>query len=62
MGDFIIDLVNSDAKPEVYEFFDNFFALYILQPRRFLKKCKPLIDNILVNAIEFGSYSGNPTS
>ena len=64
--DFSINLLSSDTKPEVSEFFDNlfshFFASYILQPTRLAKNSKSLIENIFINTIEFGSYSGNFTS
>ena len=62
----VINLMNSDTKPKVFEFFDNLplhlFGPYILQPPRLLKKFKTLIHNIFINSIEFRSYSGNLTS
>ena len=66
MGDFNKNLLRSDTKPQVSEFFDNlsshFFAPYILQPTRLAKNYKTLINNIFINTLEFGSYSGNFTS
>ena len=63
MGDFNINLLRNDTKPEVSKFFDNllshFFAPYIFQPTKFAKNSKTLIDNIFINTVEFGSYSGN---
>ena len=63
MGDFNINLLNSDTKPEASEFFDNlpshFFAPYILQPKRLNKTSKILVDNIVISTLEFGFYSGN---
>ena len=63
MGDFNKNLLRSDTKPQVSEFFDNlssyFFAPYILQPTRLGKNYKTLINNIFINTLEFGSYSGN---
>ena len=66
MGDFNINLLSSDTKPEVSESFNNlsshFFVRYILQPTRLAKNSKTFIDNIFINTIDFGSYSGNFTS
>lgn len=62
----VINLINSDTKPEVFEFFDNLswhlFGPYILQPPRLLKKFRTLIHNIFINSIEFSSYPGSLTS
>ena len=66
MVDFNINLLSSDTKPEVSDFFDNLslhlFAPCILQPTRLAKTYKTFIVNIFINTIEFGSYSGNFTS
>ena len=48
---------------EVASFYNNvtshFFAPYILKPTR--PKSKTLIDNILINSVEYPSHSGNLT-
>ena len=66
MVDFNINLLSSGTKPEVSKFFDNlsshFFAPCILQPTRFAKTYRTFVENIFINTIEFGSYSGNLTS
>ena len=63
MGDFNIDLLKTDTNDNVNAFYNNvtshFFALYILQPTR--PKSKTLIDNILINSVEYPSHSGNLT-
>ena len=50
MGDFNINLLKSDTKSEVSEFFDNlsshFFAPYSLQPARLASVSITLIDNV----------------
>ena len=61
MGDYIIDLLESDINENNNQFGNtltsNFFAPYIMQPSRFASQS--LIDNI--NSIEYMSYSGNLT-
>ena len=63
MGDFNINLLNVESKPDVSEFHhimsSHLFAPYILQPTRIAKNSKTLIDNIFLNSIEFDSFSGN---
>ena len=63
MGDFNIDLLKTDTNDKVNAFYNNvtshFFAPYILQPTR--SKSKTLIDNILINSVEYPSHSGNLT-
>ena len=63
MGDFNIDLLKTDTNDKVNAFYNNvtshFFAPYILQPTR--PKSKTLIDNILINSVEYPSHSGNLT-
>ena len=63
MGDFNIDLLKTDTNDNVNAFYNNvtshFFAPYILQPTR--PKSKTLIDNILINSVEYPSHSGNLT-
>ena len=63
MGDFNIDLMKSNKKEDINEFYTNlsshFCAPYVLQPTRPISKT--LIDNIFINTIEFNSYSGNLT-
>ena len=63
VGDFNIDLLKTDTNDNVNAFYNNvtshFFAPYILQPTR--PKSKTLIDNILINSVEYLSHSGNLT-
>ena len=63
VGDFNIDLLKTDEHDGTNLFFNNmssnFFAPYILQPTRL--QSKTLIDNILINSVEYNSYSGNIT-
>ena len=63
MGDFNIDLLKTDTNEEANTFYNamtsHFFAPYILQPTR--PQSKSLIDNILINSVEFPSHSGNLT-
>ena len=63
MGDINIDLLKTDTNDSVNVFYNNvtshFFAPYILQPTR--SKSKTLIDNILINSVEYPSHSGNLT-
>ena len=63
MGDFNIDLMKSNKKEDINEFYttlsSHFCAPYVLQPTRPISKT--LIDNIFINTIEFNSYSGNLT-
>ena len=59
IGDFSIE---QDTDHNVSDFHDilssNFFAPYILQPTRWAKKSKTLIDNLFQNLIEFNTFSG----
>ena len=61
MGDFNIDLLKSTGTSESNDFYNNlssyFFTPFILQPTRLASKT--LIDNILVNSLEYHSISGN---
>ena len=63
MGDFNINLLNSETDREIISFFNtmqsNFFAPYVLQPT--IPSTKTLIDNIFVSSIDYNSYSGNLT-
>ena len=63
MGDFNINLLNSETDDGSNLFFNNltsnFFTPYIMQPTRLVSKT--LIDNIFVNTFEYPSYSGNLT-
>ena len=63
MGDFNIDLLKQDSNENANFFYNcmssHFFAPYILQPTRPVSKT--LIDNILINTVEFPSHSGNIT-
>ena len=60
-GDFNIDLLKADITDNLNTSYNNmtfhFFAPYILQPTR--PKSKTLIDNILINTVEYPSHSGN---
>ena len=67
MGDFNFNLANTDAADHsVSDFYNilysNFFAPCILQPTRLTKNSKTLIDKILLNSIEFNTFSSNLTS
>ena len=66
MGDFNINLLNTDTDHNVSDFYDilslTFFAPFILQPTRLAENSKTLIDNIFLNSIEFDTFSGNLTS
>ena len=63
MEDFNIDLLKCDIRIDINLYYNsltsNCFAPYILQPTRLISKS--LIDNIFINTIEYGSYSGNIT-
>ena len=66
MGDFNINLLNAETNTIISEFYDNmsyhFFTPDILQPTRLTKNSKTLIDNIILNSIEFETFSRNLTS
>ena len=66
MGDFSINLLNAETNINISEFYDNmssyFFAPYILQPIRFTKNPKTLIDTTFQNFIELETFSRNLTS
>ena len=66
MGDFNINLLNTDTNTNISEFYDNMsshlFAPYILQATRLTKISETLIDNIFLNSIEVETFSGNFTS
>ena len=66
MGDFNINLSNTDTDHNVSEFYDilfsNFFAPCILQRTRMAKNSKTHTDNIFVNSIEFNTFPSNLTS
>ena len=61
MGDFNVDLLKSTGSNAVNDFYNNlssyFFTPFILQPTRLASKT--LIDNILLNSLEYHSKSGN---
>ena len=63
VGDFNIDLLKSNSNNDINSFYNSmtshFFTPYILQPTRPISKS--LIDNILINSIEYPSHSGNLT-
>ena len=60
MGDFNINLLNTETNTYISEFHDNmpfyFFDPYILQPTRLTKNSKTLIDNISQNFTEFDFF------
>ena len=66
MDDFNINLLNAETNINISEFYDNmsshFFAPNILQPVRFTKNPKTLIDITFQNFIELETFSGNLTS
>ena len=66
MGDFSINLLNAETNINISESYDNmssyFFAPYILQPIRFTKNPKTLIDTTFQNFIELETFSRNLTS
>ena len=63
VGDFNIDLLKSNTNNDINLFYNSmtthFFTPFILQPTRPISKS--LIDNILINSIEYPSHSGNLT-
>ena len=63
MGDFNIDLLNSETHDEIANYQNNFtnhfYNPLILQPTRL--ENKTLIDNIFFNSLEYNTYSGNIT-
>ena len=63
MCGFNINLLNKEINTNISEFYGNmsshFFAPYILQPTRWRKNSKTPINNILLNSIEFKTFSGN---
>ena len=65
MGDFNINLLNTKTNTSISELYNNIsshsFALYFFQPTRLTKSSKAIINNILLNSIEFENFSGNLT-
>ena len=63
MGDFNINLLNSESHPATDEFLSNlgtyFFNLHILKPTRITHYSATLIDNIFFNAITHHTISSN---
>ena len=63
IGDFNINLLNAGLSDDISLFYNtltsHFFAPHILQPSRPISKT--LIDNIIINSIEYKSTSGNIT-
>ena len=61
MGDFNVDLLNSNGNNAASEFFNTlssyFFSPYILQPTRL--RSKRIIDNIFFNSLDYPATSGN---
>ena len=63
MGDFKINLLNSDSDTATEEFLDliisYYFSPHILQPTRITDHSATLIDNVLFNSTEHHTISGN---
>ena len=63
MGDFHINLLNCESKPESNDFLhmlnSYFFLPYILQPTRITERSPTLIDNIFGNSYSMDVISGN---
>ena len=63
MGDFNVNLLNTDSHVATEEFLDMitsyYFSPYILQPTRITHHSVTLIDNILFNSTEHNTVSGN---
>ena len=63
MGDFNFDLLKSNANNVTSKFLEVmtscFFVPYIQQPTRVVGSSATLIDNILMNSVEFATVSGN---
>ena len=63
MGDFNINLLNTDSHAATEEFLDMitsyYFSPHILQPTRITHHSATLIDNILFNSTEHHTVSGN---
>ena len=63
VGDFNINLLNTDSHTATEEFFDMitsyYFSPHILQPTRITHHSATLIDNILFNSTEHHTVSGN---
>ena len=63
MGDFNINLLNTDSHVATEEFLDLitscYFSPHILQPIRITQHSATLIDNILFNSTEHYTVSGN---
>ena len=66
MGDFNINLLNTKTNTSISELYNNILshscAPYFLQPTRLTKSSKTIVNNILLNSIEFENFSGNFTS
>lgn len=65
MGDFNINLLNSDSQALTGEFINPLcsysFQPHILQPARITGNSATLIDNIFLNSLEHASPGGNMT-
>ena len=63
VGDFNINLLNTDSHTATEEFFvmitSYYFSPHILQPTRITHHSATLIDNILFNSTEHHTVSGN---
>ena len=58
MGDFNIDLLKTDTNDNANAFYNNVTSHFFAPTR---SKSKTLIDNILINSVEYPSHSGNLT-
>ena len=63
MGDFNINLLNCESKPDSNDFLhmlnSYLFLPYILQPTRITEKSATLIDNMFANSYSMDAISGN---
>jgi exonuclease III len=63
LGDFNINLLNSDFHRPTEDFINNMFTYFmnpqIIQPTRITDHTATLIDNIFLNSIEYDTMSGN---
>ena len=63
LGDFNIDLLKFDSKPEVIKFLDILSSYllkpYITLPTRITNNTKSLIDNIFISSNHYSTSSGN---
>ena len=63
MGDFNLDLLKFEIKPEIFKFLDT-LSSFLLKPQitlptRITENSTSLIDNIFISAIPYNATSGN---